>query len=272
MALSLRPSTFTQGGLIDDIDAEIIRARFVQYDFEGKSDNGAKLCVLLLFKDMEGAESPQYFSAGDLQYFVPSEDPKNADLNGITVVAVGEKTNLNGSTNTALMLNSLVQAGFPEDQLDAGDLRVLEGLVGHWNRVPQPKRQNLPKRPGQEDKVPMVLICTSIKTMPGEAKPAAKPTTGKPAASAAKPAAAATASSPAAASDDLKDELSMEIIGLFSTEGVTSMKKVEITRKLFASIDKTNTNKQKLMGMAAKDDVLKTLEGFSYNGSVLTQG
>lgn len=278
MAFSLRPSTFIQGGLIDDLDAEIIRARFVSYDFEGKSSDGAKLCALLLLKDADGNEYPQYFSAGDLQYFVPSEDPKNADLNGITIVTVGDKTALNGSTNTALMLSSLVQAGFPEDMLDGGDLRVLEGLVGHWNRVPQPKRNNLPVKPGQDsNKVPMVLVCTAIKSMPGEPKPTSKPQSsgGKTSPATGKSQVASnpqsTASQASTASDDVKSELTGELIGLFATEGVQSMKKVDITRKLFASIDKTNPNKQKMMSIVTKDDILKSLEGFTYNGSVLTQ-
>src|ERR1700751_881162 len=108
---SLRPSTFSQGGgLIDDVDAEISRARFVLYDFEGKSDRGNSLCLCLSLRESDGTDHIQYYSAGDTQYFMPSEDPKNDDLNGITFVAVGEKQVLNGSTNTALFLNSLVQA------------------------------------------------------------------------------------------------------------------------------------------------------------------
>ena len=265
MGLSLRPSSFTQGGgLIDDVDVEIKSARFVSYDYDGKADKPA-LCLLLVLADTDGTDHAQYYSAGDLAYFVPSEDPKNPDLNGITIVAVGEKTAMNGGTNAAIMLNSLVQAGFDESKLDAGDVRVLEGLNGHVNRVPQPKRSNLPSRPGQSQRDPMVLVFSKINSMPGEGKPKAgvsKPGTGGKA--------AATTSAPAA-SDDLKDELTMELIGLFGAKDTTSMKKVDISKGLFGSIDKTNSNKNKLISMAAKDEVLKSLDGFSYNGSVLTQ-
>jgi hypothetical protein len=278
MGLSLRPSTFSLGSLLDDIDAEVVRARFVQYDYEGKADNNPT-CVLLLLKDGDGNESPQYWSAGDPAYFVPSEDPKNEELNGITLVQVGDKTSLNGGTNAAIMLNSLVQAGFPEDKLDSGDLRVLEGMVAHWNRVPQPKRSNMPTKPGQSDRTPMVLIATQIKALPGEAKPAKA--AGKPngAAGLAKGAgagklAATTAAKPAVASPSdagLVEELQGELIGLFADKGVAEMKKAEIARNLFGTIDKANPNRNKLISMAAKDDVLKTLDGFSYNGSVLSQ-
>lgn len=275
-ALSLRPSTFSQGGLIDDVDVEISRARFVSYDFEGKSDT-PKLCILGILKDNDGNEHPQYWSAGDLQYFVPSEDPKNADLNGITCVAVGEKSALNGSTNAALFLNSLVQIGFPEDKLDEGDLRVLEGLKVHVNRVAQPKRNNLPQKPGQSNRDPMVLIATALIALPGEtpkagAKAAAKPSTT----AAAKPNGAAkpTATTQAATGPDpaLLEELTGELIGLFAAKGVESLKKVELTKGLFSSIDKSNANKNKLIGLAGRDEYLKAVEGFSFDGSTLTMG
>lgn len=267
MALSLRPSTFSAGGgLIDDIDVTVKTARFVSYDFEGKAD-APKLCLMLALVDADENEHPQYFSAGDLQYFAPSEDPKNPEQNGITIVQVGEKTSLNGSTNAALFLNSLVQAGFPEDKLDEGDVRVMEGMVMHVNRVPQPKRNNLPKKQGQEGREQMVLICTAIKSMPGEAKPG---TTGKkqstPAPSAKTP--AAGGASPDGA---LVEELAGELIGMFAANDVTSMKKAQVAQKLFASIDKANPNRSKLVSMAAKDDVLKSLDGFSFDGSTLTQ-
>jgi hypothetical protein len=266
MGISLRPSSFTAGGgLIDDADVEITKARFVQYDFEGKSENGPSLCLMLVLADTEKNDHVQYFSAGNLAYFVPSEDPKNPDLNGITIVKVGDKESLNGGTNTAIMLNSLVQAGFPEDKMDAGDVRVLEGLVGHVNRVPQPKRSNIAKKEGQRD--PMVLVFTKILSMPGEQKKGAAAKTT----AAAKSASATATTASTNGSDELVEELTGELIGLFAAKGVSELKKVEISKGLFGTIDKTNPNKNKLISMAAKDDVLKSLEGFSYNGSVLTQ-
>lgn len=273
MALSLRPSTFSQGGgLIDDVDVTVNRARFVSYDFEGKSDV-AKLCLMLALVDAEGAEHPQYFSAGDLQYFAPSEDPKNEELNGVTIVQVGEKTSLNGGTNAALFLNSLVQAGFPEDKLDEGDIRVLEGTVMHVNRVPQPKRGNLPKRPGQEGKELMVLVCTAIKSMPGETPKV------KPSATAAHSAKAPGNAPPAknlngggsGPDPAIVERLDGELIGLFATAEVTSLKKAQIAQKLFAHIDKTDPDRSKLVAAAAKDETLKALSNFTFDGTTLTQ-
>lgn len=281
MALSLRPSTFSQGGgLIDDIDVTVTRARFVSYDFEGKSDSGPKLCILGVLTDADGNEHPQYWSAGDLQYFAPSEDPKNPDLNGITIVQVGEKTNLNGSTNAALFLNSLVQAGFPEDKLDEGDLRVLEGMVMHVNRVPQPKRSNLPQKPGQSDKAPMVLVCTAIKTLPGDTpKPnTTKAAAGKSTASTPQTNSKATAGASSAAGNGggadpaLVEKLTGCLIETFAINEVTSLKKAQIAQKLFATVDKGDPDRSKLVSLASKDEVLKSLDGFTFDGTTLTIG
>jgi len=276
MGVSLRE--FSQSSLIDDIDIEVIRARFVLYDFEGKSD-GEKTCLCLTMKDLDGNEHPSYYSAGDPQYFVPSEDPKNEDLNGIDLVAVGEKKIINGSTNCAVFITSLFNAGFPEDLMEQGDVRVLEGLKAHVNRVAQPKRNNLPKKDGQKAD-PTVLVVTSILALPGESKPVTK-TAAKTAATtkpngAAKPAAKATAqtaspSSGAEVDQDLLTELTGEIIGLFAEKGATEMKRVDITKGLFSSIDKTNPNRNKLIQLAGQEPYLKAIEGFTFDGSKLSQ-
>jgi len=279
MSLSLRPSTFTAGGIIDDIDAVISRARFVTFDFNGQSED--KTCLALTLTDNDGTEHIQYWSAGDPQYFVPSVDPKNEDLNGITIVPVGDKKALNGGTNCALLINSLVNAGFPEDKLESGDVRELEGAKVHVNQMPAPKRSNMPTKPGQKQRDnPTILLVTAVLALPGEStttsKTSAKPgaATTKPG-SAVKPGAQATAKSAspseAAAPDAaLVEELGGEIMGLFAQKEVSSMKKAELTKGLFGSIDKTNVNKNKLVAMAGRDNALKALEGFTFDGSTLS--
>jgi hypothetical protein len=115
--VSMRPSTFTQGGLIDDVDVEITRARFSLYDYEGKSDEPA-LVLGLTVKEADGNEHFQAYSAGDKAYFVPNEDPKDEDNNGKYLVKVGDRDALNGGTNAALLINSMINAGVPEDLFD----------------------------------------------------------------------------------------------------------------------------------------------------------
>lgn len=271
MGISLRPSTFSAGGsLIDDVDVTITRARFCLYDFEGKADTDA-LCLGVTFQDGDGTDHVQYYSSGDKQYFVPSEDPKQPDNSGKELVQVGEKGSLNGGTNAALFLTSLINAGFDESQVDSGDVSVIEGVNVHVNRVPQPKRNNLPKRPGQSDREPTVLLVTRI----NEEKVAAK---GKAAAAKPGPAAAqrgivakpnGKAAGPAI-DTNLAEELTGEMVGLFAAKEVSEMKKVDIVKGLFQTVDKGNANRNKLMAAAGKEEYLTALEGFSFNGSILT--
>jgi hypothetical protein len=268
--ISFRPSTFAKGGFLDDVDVDIVRARFVTFDYDGKADKPT-LALCVTYKDSAGDEHTQYYSAGDLQFFVPSEDPKNEDLNGITIAQVGSKAALSASSNFAIFANSLANAGFPEDELDKGDIRVIEGLNVHVNQVPAPKRSNLPQKAREDGREKTILVVTKINeaAAPTPAKGAAtsKGAATKAAASTAKP-----ASAPAAADDSLADELSSELVGLFAAKEVESMKKSQIAQGLFSSIEKTNPNRNKLVAMAGRDEVLKALDGFTYDGSVLKMG
>lgn len=266
MSIGLRPSQFAAStGLIDDIDVIITRARFVLYDYEGKADKDA-LVLRVDMKDGDGGEHVQYYSAGDTVYFVPSEDPKHPDESGKELVKVGEKDAINSGCNFAIFMSSFVNAGFDEGSLDSGDISVIEGQSVHVNQVPAPKRGNLPKRPGQSDREKTILIVTRINE-PQSPKAGATPPGAK-----AKPATqskAAPAAKGPAVDEDLAAELTGEMIGLFASKDVAELKKVELVKGLFATIDKSNGNKQKLIAAAGKEEYLKALEGFEFDGSVL---
>lgn len=266
--ISLRPSTFSQGGgLIDDIDVTITRARF-GFGYGGNSSAEDATTFHLGLKDGEGTEYVQYYGTGT--GFVPNE-AGSEDENGKELVAVDNKTAPSGSSNFALLINSLINAGMPEDILDSGDISAIEGLVGHVNRVPAPKRGGLPKREGKNaDREQTILLFTTITTLPGEAPAPKKGVPAKPAAKGT-PAAKAAPAKPSAATSELNDELAMEIMGLFAEKGVTSMKKVEITKGLFASLAADNPNKKALISAVTKDEVLKALEGFTFDGKELSQ-
>lgn len=262
-AVSLRPSTFAIGGsLLDDVDVTYTRARFGYGYGEGKAGDDA-VTLQVVMTDSDGNEHFGYYSVG--QGFVPSDTGKEGDdANGKFLVPVGDKTAPNNSSNFALLLISMVNAGVPEDLFD-GDIAQIEGLAGHVNRVPAPKRNNLPSRPGQKaNNDPTILVFTALTSLPGE-----KPKTGtvagkpKPGAAAAKPAAAA------AASTGDTDELEMELIGLFAAKSVDSMKKLDIVKGLFGTIEAGNPNKKAILAMAGKEDVLKSLTSFSFDGKEL---
>lgn len=260
MAVSLRPSSFSVGsGLIDDADVEIVRARFTVGYGENSSSDATTL--LLMLKDGEDVEHAQYYSTG--QGFVPSEDPKNPDNSGKEMVPVGDKTSPSGSSNMAILINSLVNAGLPEDLLDSGDISALEGVKGHVNRIPAPKRDNLPKREGKNaDRPQTVLVFTTVSSLPGQApaKTAAKP---KPGASQAKP---APAPAKGGGGDEVSEDLKEELTGLlleFVTD--TPITKVKMIQELFKAA-KESPNKKELVSIAGKEEVLSSLEVFEFDG------
>lgn len=268
-AVSLRLSNFTVGGgLVDDIDVTITRARF-GYGYGQEGQYGELVTFQIDMVDGEGAEHKGYYSVGN--GFVPSETGDEAG-NGKFLVPVGEKTQPAGGSNFNLWLNSLINAGFPEDLLDAGDVSAIDGVKVHVNRVPAPKRNNLPKRPGaKEGQTETVLLITSILAMPGEAAPVkagpkAVAGNNKPAA---KGPVMATKPAAPAADNPLIEELAGELVGIVAAAGDEGIKKVGIVKELFASIDKSNPNKKELLNLAGKEEVLRSMEMFTFDGKVL---
>lgn len=255
MGISLRPSGFTTGGgLLDDVDVTFTEALF-GYGY-GKEGSGAEAVTLQIkMMDGDGTEHQSFYSVG--QGFVPSEP------GGEELVPVGDKTALNGGSNAALFLNSLVNAGLPEDLLD-GAISAINGTKVHVNRVAAPKRGNLPKREGPNaDREQTVLLVTTVISLPGE-----KP---KAAAKGAKPAAGKPAAATKAASTEDTDDLVMELMGVFSANDGAPMKKVDIVKALFKSVEASNPNKKAILAQAGKAEVLSALEGFTFDGTTLTQ-
>lgn len=165
---------FSQGGLIDDIDITIVDAAFAEWDYNG-SIASPVLALAVQFEDGDGKTYDQYYSAGDLQYFVPSDD-------GTMAVPVGDKQLLNDNTNAAKFFASLLECGFPEDKLGGGNVKCMVGTKGHVNRVAQPKRQGLIRGGKNAEKEATVLLMSTITELPGEGpkKVAGKVATGRP--------------------------------------------------------------------------------------------
>lgn len=170
---SLNPDDFIQGGLLDDVDVLFKTCRFVEYDYDGKADKPA-LCLLVSMEHVEDGktiESEQYYSAGSLDRFQPSEDGSHA-------VSVAGAKGLALGTNIAALLKSLKDTGFPMDKFGDGDMSVLDGLFAHINRVPQQVRKGLAQSDTNDKGFQRtVAIVTKIHRMPWE-KPGSK-TSGK---------------------------------------------------------------------------------------------
>lgn len=155
MAGSLRPSDAKTGGLLDDANVTIRQARFVRFDFGGKAEK-PRLCLAVEMIDGDGRAHTEYYSAGDMKFFVPTADGKGYD-------SVADKTALYRSCNAVVFIESIVAAGFPESKL-GNDISVIEGLKVHVSRVAQKTRKFQDGRTSKDDAT--VLVVDAILSMP----------------------------------------------------------------------------------------------------------
>jgi hypothetical protein len=182
----------SQGGLIDDRDVEFIDVAFCEYDYAGSIDHNI-LALAVQMQDEEGKTYDQYYSAGELTYFVPSDD-------GAMAVPVADKQQLTDSCNAWKFLASMLECdNRMNDILATGNVKNLIGLKAHVKQHAQPKRQGLIRGGKNADREPTVLLVSAILALPGEGAPATtkkagiagagKPVAGRPAqaAQAAKP-------------------------------------------------------------------------------------
>lgn len=145
MPISLNPKTFSMGGLLNDADVEIVSSRFTVYDYNGTITDPQQMSVALRL-DMRvldsGEEHVEYFSFGRVPDWSISEDGKTVDP------ITGKRPNANSVFS--MFMQSLIEAGFDESKLDAGDISVLEGLKLHvirkaapesWKSLPGMKRK-----------------------------------------------------------------------------------------------------------------------------------
>jgi len=170
-ALNLNPETFTEGGgLIDDVDVIVDQARFVRFDYNGRSRDGDVPCLKLDI-DVAGDKLENYYSMGKLVDWEPSEDGKQ-------LLAVGSATSIRSSSNGGIFLRTLVEAGFPADKL-GDDISVLDGMKAHMVQVPEPERPGLKKTKEQEEKEAKygpktILVVSEIQSLPWEKTPPGK--------------------------------------------------------------------------------------------------
>ena len=232
MGVMLRPSTFTKGGLIDDVDVQFNKCRFVLWNY-GRDDIPEVPALRIKMISDEGDEHEDFLSAGDAKHFVPSED-------GQELVAVGSKQSLNDNSNFAIFLRSMIEIGFDESKL-ADKISILDGMKAHIRRIPQPKRAGLLTRPGQQGDQPArertVLTVTEIKHFPydGAAPAAAAPAAAAPAQAAAPAAAAPAAAAPAAApaaAGDVDEKLSAMVVEIAKESG-GSVTKAALVQAVF---------------------------------------
>src|ERR1700730_12639995 len=161
--ISVAPSdAISGGGAPDNVDSTIVSMSAVTWDYDGRYEPSAFLAVQ--FKDDDGTEHDQKYSAGDLSKIVPSDD------GACFYPAEGSSaTGLNNNCNAYLFLGSLVDQGFPEDKLRDEGFQTAVGTRGHLNAI-APKK----KREGLEGGNKPISVFTKIHSMPWEKKAAGK--------------------------------------------------------------------------------------------------
>lgn len=218
---SLKPSEFTEGGAVPfDRDLLWKECRFAVFQYTQKDgspvmkddDSGPveSTAIRVLYVDDDGAEYTQHYSVADPARFLPSEDGK-------TLEAQGEAVALSKSSNGFILLNALVNAGFPENKL-GDDISVLDGLRTHNIAVPEPKRTGLKTREREGGRERVLSVPSRVLQLPWEAeKGAAK----KGAAKKAEPKKAAAKEEPPADEDNLTAAVDLVLELLAEKDSVT---------------------------------------------------
>lgn len=253
---------FVQGGLIDDADVKLLSNRFVKWDYNGSQPQPV-LALHVQMQDAEGTTHDQYLSAGDLKFFVPSDDGRKA-------IPVGAQTKLNLNTNAVQFLISLMNADVKGElaaKLRSGDdIGVLDGTVVHIIRKAQPKRAGIIVQPveGGEQRQRTVLTVEKLIAYPWENKGVPGATAG--AAGAAGAAAGGGASAPAAAqaAPSASAEVEGACIGaMLSILGASggSIKKAAIAGKAF------NDDNIKSLPVAQRNQALSLIVNPAFLGA-----
>jgi hypothetical protein len=169
----VNPFEFVQGGLINDVDVEVIEAAFVRWDYGEYGADDSKFigngkgpeitAFTMAFELASGDKARQFWSVGGEDDFMPSKD-------GSYLLAAGDRSTLNQGSNYFLLTASVENClGEKPPQEVADDVSLFKGLKGHVLRVPQPKREglkNVRKREDGEEREKTVLTFNDIKTTP----------------------------------------------------------------------------------------------------------
>lgn len=180
MGLGLKPSEFVEGGIVpQDKNLTIKEARFNLFDYVNKAGEVVATTVALRVKtvDDDGGEYEQQYSVGAPKDFSPSVDNENPARDGKYIISITGKEGLGKSSNFYILMNNLVNAGFPENKL-GDDISVLDGLYAYWIAIPEPKRLGLNRpTPAEGARERVLSVPSQIHRLPWEKK-----TTGKGAA------------------------------------------------------------------------------------------
>lgn len=175
--VSIRPSEFVEGGAVP-VDRNLTwkECRFNLFDYTRKDGTvvATTTAARITYQDDDGQEFVQQYSAGDPDRFIPSQDGK-------TLVPVGTAQVLSKSSNFFILMNALINAGFPENRLGE-DISVLDGLYTYNIGLPEPKRAGLVRQAVEGARERVLSVPSQILRLPWEKKGKVAPARGKAAA------------------------------------------------------------------------------------------
>ena len=184
MGVSIRPSQFVEGGAVP-VDRNLLweKCRFAAYDYKNKAGEivATGLALVINYKDDDGGEYEQAYSAGDLKRFLPTKSgggvyPAHMTEEAFNKLSEEEQSQyrLSKSSNYYILMNALVNAGCPENKL-GDDVSVLDGLRTHNIGIPEPKRSGLVREHVEGARERVISVPDSIIQLPWEGKGKAAP-------------------------------------------------------------------------------------------------
>lgn len=266
--ISMNPDTFTAGGLINDIDITITDAQTTTWDMNGAVDPSTPFLAVEM-TDPNGTAHVQYYSAGKPEDWQPEDS-------GEGFVSESGKTGINGTTNLGMFLASLVEAGFPKEMLDDGNLKCVIGTQAHVVQKVL-ERQGLIRTGKNASRPNQVLLVSKINALPGAGASAGAGAkrSGAVAGKANAPAAAVgkpNGKSTPVASDDLDSQIiSALTIGLSDGEPVAIKNASKIVYEHFNNDTGLKALATKAVSRLSRQDFRQSLgdHGFVYDGSTL---
>jgi len=173
--VSLNPETYVVGGL-PLLDADVVwkEVRFNMFNYpkkDGTPGGPDTVALRVIYTTDDGIDHEQQYSVGDPKRFTIAADGK-------TIEPVVAGTAMSKSSNAAILLNALVNAGFSAAKLEPGDVSVLDGIKTHNIGAPEVTRSGIEK-PTNADGTPRppLSVPGSIISTAGAA-PAAATATG----------------------------------------------------------------------------------------------
>lgn len=259
---SLNPDTFTQGGLLNNVDAEVTAASWAVWDYNGKSDVESP-ALKLTFQPMDGGNaSEQYLSAGDIKDWAPTEDGER-----LAAVSQDSPDGLRNNTNASLFFGELAKLGFPKNRLTG----VASELVGLQVHV---VRKKVSRGEGISDKE--ILLPSQLLKLPWEKKGSgtarqAPASTSAPATGATPaPTATGTPAQPVDASgiaDNIKEAVAKAIPT--ALDGTESVEFPAFQKKVFTLLTSLKTKEKSEALKLLVDEAFLTEQGVIRDGTTV---